>query len=292
MGKSLRHVKPERVRLQGNSEFNEAWLQSEIARDPSILGLGESLYVAARELKQPQGGRLDLLLIDRDDQTRYEVELMLGDTDPSHIIRCIEYWDVERKRFPQAEHVAVLVAENVTSRFLNVIGLFNSVIPIIAIQLNALRVDDAIVLDFVRVLDLVQRGEDEDGQNTVSVGRADWESWSSKEAMALLDDCFEILRRFSANAQPSYKNGYIGVMFGNVVDNVVVFKPSKSEMRLNCYRLKDVAGWQKRLRTAGFTVIEKHEDRLVFYLTKSLFETHKDTLGELFSEAHRGRWSK
>src|SRR3989442_11609419 len=41
----------------------------------------------------------------------------------SHIIRTIEYWDNERRRYPAYEHIAVLVAEQVTARFLNVIGL-------------------------------------------------------------------------------------------------------------------------------------------------------------------------
>ena len=49
----------------------------------------------------------------------------MGATDEAHIIRTIEYWDLERTRFPQYEHVAVLVAEDVTSRFLNVVALFN-----------------------------------------------------------------------------------------------------------------------------------------------------------------------
>ena len=30
--------------------------------------------------------------------------------DESHIIRTIEYWDIERRRYPQYEHVAVIVA--------------------------------------------------------------------------------------------------------------------------------------------------------------------------------------
>ena len=58
-------------------------------------------------------------------QTRYEVEIQLGPTDESHIIRTIEYWEIERRRYPQYEHVAVIVAEDVTSRFLNVINLLN-----------------------------------------------------------------------------------------------------------------------------------------------------------------------
>lgn len=41
------------------------------------------------------------------------------------MIRTIEYWDIERKRYPQYEHCAVIIAEDITSRFLNVIQLFN-----------------------------------------------------------------------------------------------------------------------------------------------------------------------
>lgn len=59
----------------------------------------------------------------------------MGATDEAHIIRTIEYWDLERTRFPQYEHVAVLVAEDVTSRFLNVVALFNKAIPIVAVQM-------------------------------------------------------------------------------------------------------------------------------------------------------------
>ena len=79
---------------------------------------------------------------------------MLGATDESHIIRCIEYWDIERLRYPGYEHCAVLIAEDITSRFLNLIALLAGTVPLVAIQLNALRVgDNNVVLNFVRVLD-------------------------------------------------------------------------------------------------------------------------------------------
>jgi hypothetical protein len=94
-----------------------------------------------------------MLLFDEDNNRRYEVEIMLGSTDPSHIVRTIEYWDIERRRYPGYEHVAVLVAESITTRFLNVISLLSGSIPLIAIQLDALRVGDNVVLNFVRVLD-------------------------------------------------------------------------------------------------------------------------------------------
>ncbi len=99
-----------------------------IAKKPEILGLGDFI-VKDKERIQPTGGRLDLLLQDIDSLKRYEMEIQLGKTDETHIIRTIEYWDIERKRYPQHEHCAIIVAEEITSRFLNVISLFNGNIP-------------------------------------------------------------------------------------------------------------------------------------------------------------------
>src|SRR2546422_5830940 len=95
-------------------------------------------------------------------ETRYEIEIMLGETDPSHIIRTIEYWDMERQRYPTLEHRAVIVAEEITSRFFNVIRLLNRAVPIIGIQLSAFRVNDEIVLHFTRVLDTYEFGAEPD----------------------------------------------------------------------------------------------------------------------------------
>ena len=47
------------------------------------------------------------------------------------LIRTIEYWDIERQRRPQSDHRAVIVAENITSRFFNVLRLLNRSVPVI-----------------------------------------------------------------------------------------------------------------------------------------------------------------
>jgi hypothetical protein len=62
----------------------------------------------------------------------YETEIMLGGTDESHIIRTIEYWDIEKRRFLSKDHQAVIIAEEITNRFFNVITLMNRSIPNIA----------------------------------------------------------------------------------------------------------------------------------------------------------------
>lgn len=136
----MKLIKPERVFLSKHPVIKEVWLQNQIAADPSILGLGD-LILKDKERIQPKAGRLDLLLQDSSNRL-YEVEIQLGKTDEAHIIRTIEYWDIERKRYPQYDHCAVIVAEDITSRFLNVISLFNGHIPLIAIQLNAYKFSD------------------------------------------------------------------------------------------------------------------------------------------------------
>src|SRR5689334_3511819 len=85
--------------------INEAYLEKLIKDDPSILGLGD-VFVVQSQRKQDKAGRLDLLLQEasEDDPGRYVVELMLGSVDESHLIRTIEYWDIERRRYPAYDH--------------------------------------------------------------------------------------------------------------------------------------------------------------------------------------------
>lgn len=148
---NVNYVKPERLWLQEHPELSEKWVQGLIAADPSILGLGD-LVLRDQERAQPHAGRLDLLLQDLETKRRYEVELQLGATDESHIIRTLEYWDIEKKRYPQYDHCAVLIAEDVTSRFLNILSLFNGLAPFIAIQMQALKVGDSLTLIFTTVV--------------------------------------------------------------------------------------------------------------------------------------------
>ena len=161
--------------------FDEFWLQDQIADYPSCLQLGE-LEVVSRERQQSSGGRLDLLLKDPQDDSMYEVEVMLGETDESHIIRTIEYWDREKRRWPQRQHFAVLVAETITRRFFNVVQLLSQSIPLIAVQVAIVEAGGNRVLHFSKVLDTYEEPEDETGV-TNETYNADY--WRTKSAWTL-----------------------------------------------------------------------------------------------------------
>lgn len=147
------------IREAGHDEY---WLQKQIYDNPEILGLGD-LESISKERQQASGGRLDMLLKDSTDDTMYEVEIQLGDTDESHIIRTIEYWDNEKRKWPKRTHYAVLVSESVTKRFFNVIHLFSHAIPIIAIQVNMLQHGDEKFLNFIKILDTYEEPEEPGG---------------------------------------------------------------------------------------------------------------------------------
>jgi predicted transport protein len=228
----LTYQKPERLSLKEHPDFDEKWVQDRIAEDPTILGLGD-VVMKDRERGQPRGGRLDLLLQDVETSHRYEVELQLGSTDETHIIRTIEYWDVEKKRYPQYEHSAVLIAEDITSRFLSIIELFNGALPLVAIQLNAVRIGDTISLVFTTVLDERTLGlVDEDEDVAEVTDRAYWEGRATKETVQLADKLLETIRTFEPKASLKYNKFYIGLTVGNRANNFVDFIPQKAAIRL------------------------------------------------------------
>lgn len=189
---------------------------------------------------QPHAGRLDLLLQDNDQKTRYEVELQLGKTDESHIIRTIEYWDIEKKRYPQYEHIAVIIAEDVTSRFLNVISLFNGSIPIICLQMSALKVDGGFALDFTTVLGQRELGFVDDDEDVREItDRAYWENRGTKKTVKMADTILEYIQGFEPEYELKYNKHYIGLSKGGFANNFISMRARKQTLRLELRHDKD-----------------------------------------------------
>lgn len=253
------YAKFETVVLKGHTELNERWVQDRIAEDPSILGLGD-VILKDKERIQQRAGRLDLLLQDAEASHRYEVEVQLGNTDESHIIRTIEYWDIERKRYPQYEHTAVIVAENITARFLNVISLFNGMIPLVAIQMRVLKFNDHIGLVFTKVLDQMTLGlvdDDEEVQETTD--RSYWINRGSQKTVGMCDELLETVHTLDPKIELKYNKFYIGLAKNGQPCNFVVFRPKKSFLRIEP-RLAKSDETQEQLENAGIDVMD-YDDR-------------------------------
>jgi hypothetical protein len=250
-----KYVKPSLLSLSDHPELNERWVHDRLVEDPALLGLGD-LVVRDRERPQPSAGRLDLLFQDPDSSHRYEIEVQLGATDESHIIRTLEYWDIERKRYPQYEHTAVIVAERITGRFLNVIGLFNGFIPVVAVQLQALQLGDQVSLLCTTVLCERQLGlVGEDEEVGEKADREYWEKRATKSTLEITDGLFALAREIYPRLSMNYRTSYVGVGRDGIPANFVTFRPKKDWVWLEP-RIERDEILSKRLEDSGLELGE------------------------------------
>jgi len=274
------YCKAEKVRLR-DCGHDEKWLQQKIQEDVTILGLGE-LNILTRERKQSTGGRIDFLLGDSESDTLYEVEIQLGATDESHIIRTIEYWDIESKRFPTKEHRAVIVAEEITNRFFNVISLMNRSIPIIAIQLNALVLEGKLILNFTKVLDIYESPEDEEMLAGKAVDRSYWEKAAHPKSMKLMDSVIAIAKEGCDVQRVTYNENHVAL--GTARKNFIWLEPRKKEGY--CYISFEIGTSNmdeaKELLDGGGVTFSKHKDNsLALSLTEAVFAEKREILKKM-----------
>jgi hypothetical protein len=285
----LKHRKalPTPLRTLGH---NETWLQEQIAKDPSILGLGD-LHLIQRERRQPSGGRIDFLMSEPDEGTRYEIEVMLGAVDETHIIRAIEYWDVERQRYPTLDHRAVIVAEEITARFFNVIRLLNRAVPIVAIQLSAFQFEDNIVLLFTTVLDTCEfNAVPEEVELAEQADRAYWEKLTPPETLQLIDAMVSLVPRTRGEPRITFNRSHIAL--GTSGYNFCWFHPRRKSSICPVH-IKVPAetrpGVIERLEAAGIAA-EVYRGEIRFHPTKHDLADKRGALVELLTAAEE--WSQ
>lgn len=285
----LTYAKAEIVSLKDHPDYQEKWVRDRIVEDPAILGLGD-LSVRDVEHVQPKSGRLDLLLADSLDQRRFEVELMLGGVDESHVIRAIEYWDKEKKRHPQYEHCTVLVAEQITDRYLNILGLFNRVIPIIAIQMTALRVGEYLVLQFSTVLEEIRGGLPYDEEEQSGAERRSREERATDLSSATLSECLSIMREINPAIALDYRRDYVSLSISGRLSECLTFF-----LQRDFVGVKGLAGnkqeWLFRLQKAGFVVLSGGalRKKTHFRLTMEQVREQRPLLKEFFKDCFQER---
>ncbi len=267
--------------------FDEYWLQGQIYENPTCLGLGE-LESVSRERIQSSGGRLDILLKNPEDDSMYEVEIMLGETDESHIIRTIEYWDNEKRRWPQRQHYAVLVAECITRRFFNVIQLLSHSVPIIAVQVNMIESEGHKALHFSKVLDTYEEPDDGIGDGEV-YDEAFWKKkapWTIEAARALLE-CIGDL--FEAPTIRFVKNYVAFTVMGN---NYFWFHKRSAKKSLLGFRISDehLDDVSQLLAEQNISFVQKR-NRFKITSDAEFVNKHRDLLRKI-AESVKKTWQK
>lgn len=211
---------------------------------------------------------------------------MYGAADPSHIMRCIENWDIERRRYPAYEHVAVLIAEDITGRYLNILSLFAGSIPLIVIQLNALKVEENVVLDFVQVLNQTSLRRDDETRMTKAAGssRDTWVSYAGEKIVALTE---RMLTMINEKAEPkqqlNFMQQYIGLTDGSKSRNFVYFQPRKKFLYLDI-NVSLPEEWPSRLEEAGLPA-SVDGNLLEVTLEPAKFDQNEELIRTLLNQA-------
>ena len=268
--------------------LDEYWLQDQIGINPSILKLGD-LEVLAKEKTQSSGGRLDMLLKDPEDDKMFEVEVMLGETDESHIIRTIEYWDNEKRKYPQRQHFPVLVAEKITKRFFNVIHIFSHSIPIIAIQVNLVEVEGKKCLHFSKILDVYEEPEDSSESIHEEHDEKYWQekaAWSLDAAKTLL----ELLQPIFSTGKLHFVKNYIAIDFeGN--NYIWIRKRSGDKSKVSMWFSKNQLGAAMELLDgAEISYVQKNQS-LFFTSDCKTLKQHADVMTKL-AEFTKASWKE
>jgi hypothetical protein len=204
------------------------------------------------------------------------------------LIRCIEYWDIERRRYPAYEHCAVLVAEDVTARFLNVLSLIAGSVPLIAIQLTAIQLEGKISLVPVKVLDA--RALLREDLEITATEKADRALWTEKHGSTLqvVDGCLALInetgdKKFDLN----YTQLYLGLLDGNRARAFITFWPRSIGSSVEVVVGDDPEQLVGRLKEQGMSAKAIGPQKLRVLIVRPDLDSpqHKQILSELFSTA-------
>jgi hypothetical protein len=266
---------------QAGGEFDEEWLKKQILANPSILTLGE-LDVVSRERIQWKNGRLDMLLRDDTGEKMYEVEVMLGKTDETHIIRTIEYWDNEKRKYPQRQHFPVLVAESFEKRFFNIIHLFSHTVPLIAVQVNLVEVAGQKSLHFSKIIDVYQEPEDEDAAMS-TIENVDENFWNKKASWTVeaANTLLEIVTALFPNAQLHFVKHYIAIEVNGENHFWIIKRGGGKSLIEFWFTPQLLPKATEYLDKAGISSTPTKYDTLVFLMTGKMLKENEKCILEL-----------
>jgi uncharacterized protein YdhG (YjbR/CyaY superfamily) len=163
--------------------------------------------------------------------------------------------------------------------------LFNGQIPLIAIQLNALKVENALVLNFVTVLDQFSlRRDDTVEVKLQETNREYWEKKAVKKTVDVADKILQMLNEKLDKAQQlNYNKYYIGLTDGIKSRNFIYFKPKKQFTHIY-FEVENISDWAEKLDENG---ISATTDKKYVQITVKPEEIkkHEEVFKNLISDA-------
>jgi hypothetical protein len=186
----------------------------------------------------------------------------------------------------------VIVAEEITSRFFNVIRLLNRAVPLVAIQLSAFKINNDVVLQFIRVLDTSEFNPNGDGEEPESpaTNRAYWETRTKPEILSVVDACCSLVPTAHGEPQLSYNKSHIALGTSGYL--FCHFFPRKAS---HCAIWVKVGAAERqaiidKLEAAGLEAMSKGKVSIRMNVRIDDIQKHRQALIDLFKKAEE--WSR
>jgi len=159
-------------------------------------------------------------------------------------------------------------------------------IPLIAIQMKAIKVGDAMTLVFTTVLDVISQGTEEEDEAEVT-DRTAWESKGSKESLGLADMVQAMVDEVVPGFSLKYNKHYIGLNKQGVSKNFISLIPKKQTIILHI-KLPQSEETQAILDSTDMDVMsyDKTWNRYRIRLTEKDLKQNKSTLLQLLKSAY------
>jgi hypothetical protein len=160
----------------------------------------------------------------------------------------------------------------------------NKAIPIVAIQLNAFLNGDKLLLNFVRVLDVIEETEDEPGEQ---VDRKYWETRGSKKSLDLMDAIIELVPKEAGEIRVKYNRGHVAL--GTLGPNFCWFHPRKGGYVHFQVEVGEEAREKllPRLEEKSVECGRRRSDQMKIVLTAKGLEENKGLIQEVIATAEQ-----
>jgi len=148
----------------------------------------------------------------------------------------------------------------------------------------SIEVSDGVIPQSTTGLENSASKDEDSGAKVVDENQ--WEGWTSKGSMALVDELHNSLRSLVHESELNYTNSYISLKVGGKPNWFVIFHPHKEFVEVETLSAP-VDKWLNKLREAGFDKSRSFSNnRIRFRLTQFSFEKNKPLLEEVFKEAY------
>ena len=252
---------------------NEKEIQELIAKNPSLLGLGE-LKLQERERRYPDGTILDLLFKGVDD-VQYLVEIQLGDINADHITRIENYYEMEKEETPNKKIIPVIIAEDV-NKYLKILLKRTKDIQLVIIKMDV----EKSKFNIVDISDIIKN------TNYEITDRETFEKNNKYYKMDVFNSLCDIFNQITTEYKLTYGINNTVTLKGKYTSNFISFRLSKSSVR-TIVKIDKSNYWDSKISAFGTGEIKSNNGYTLTISNDTLKDVNNvKAIEELFRVAY------